>query len=51
MFAGTTSWEQYHLVCDAVVLLNGWDDGTAARLLFSHLEGDALTVILLATGP
>ena len=29
-FAGTTSWEQYQQVFDAIVLSNGWDDATAA---------------------
>ena len=28
-FAGTTSWEQYRQVFDAIVLSNGWDDATA----------------------
>ena len=40
MFAGTTSWEQYRQVFDAIVLSNGWDDATAALQLLSHLEGD-----------
>ena len=30
------------------MLLNGWDNETAALQLFSHLEGDALNVALLA---
>ena len=46
-FGGTTSWEQYRQVCDAIVLSNGWDDETAALQLFSHLEGDALNVAFL----
>ena len=46
-FAGTTSWEQYRQVFDAIVLSNGWDDATAALQLLSHLEGDALDVALL----
>ena len=46
-FAGTTSWEQYRQVLDAIVLSNGWDDATAALQLLSHLEGDALNVALL----
>ena len=46
-FGGTTSWEQYRQVCDAIVLSNGWDDPTAALQLLSHLEGDALNVALL----
>ena len=31
----------------AIVLSNGWDDATAALQLLSHLEGDALNVVLL----
>ena len=46
-FAGTTSWEQYWQVFDAIVLSNGWDDATAALQLLSHLEEDALNVALL----
>ena len=46
-FDGTTSWEQYKQVFDAVVSLNGWDNDTAALQLFSHLKGDALNVALL----
>ena len=44
---GTSSWEQYRQVFDAIVLSNGWDDATAALQLLSHLEGDALNVALL----
>ena len=29
-FGGTTSWEQYRQVFDAIVLSNGWDDATTA---------------------
>ena len=29
-FAGTTSWEQYRQVFEAIVISNGWDDATAA---------------------
>ena len=29
-FNGTTSWEQYQQVFDAIVLSNGWGDATAA---------------------
>ena len=50
-FDGTTSWEQYHQVFEAIVRWNGWDNDTAALQLFSHLEGDALNVahlVLLA---
>ena len=36
-FAGTTSWEQYRQVFDAIVLSNGWDDATAALQLLSLL--------------
>ena len=46
-FSGTTSWEQYRQVFDAIMLSNGWDDATAALQLLSHLEGDALNVVLL----
>ena len=38
-FDGTTSWEQYHQVFEAIVWSNGWDNDTAALQLFSHLEG------------
>ena len=44
---GTTSWEQYWQVFDAIVLSNGWDDTTTVLQLLSHLEGDALNVALL----
>ena len=46
-FNGSTSWEQYQLVFDAIVLSNGWDDATAALQLLSHLQDDALSVALL----
>ena len=46
-FGGTTSWEQYRQICDAIVLSSGWDDATAVLQLLSHLEGDALNVTLL----
>ena len=46
-FGGTTSWEQYRQVSDAIVLSNGWDDATAALQLLSHLKEDALNVALL----
>ena len=36
-FDGTTSWEQYHQVFEAIVRSNGWDNDTAALQLFSHL--------------
>ena len=37
-FGGTTSWEQYQQVFDAMVLSNGWDN---------HLEGDTLMNVAL----
>ena len=43
-FDGTTSWEQYNQVFEAIVRSNGWDNDTSAIQLFSHLEGDALNV-------
>ena len=43
-FDGTTSWEQYHQVFEAIVRSNGWDNDTAALQLFLHLEGDALDI-------
>ena len=50
-FSGSTSWEQYQQVFDAIVLSNGWDDATAALMLLSHLQGDALSVALLMPMP
>ena len=50
-FSGSTSWEQYQQVFDAIVLSNGWDDATAALQLLSHLHGDALSVALLIPMP
>ena len=50
-FEGTTSWEQYRQVFDAIVLSNGWDDVTSALQLLSHLAGDALNVALLVPTP
>ena len=50
-FDGTTSWEQYKQVFDAIVSSNGWDNDTVALQLFSHLEGDALNVALLVPLP
>ena len=44
---GTTSWEQYQQVFDAIVLSNGWDNEMVALQLLSHLEGDVLNVALL----
>ena len=37
-FDGTTSWEQYHQVFEAIMRSNGWDNDTAALQLFSHLD-------------
>ena len=51
MFAGTTSWDQYRQVFEAIVSSNGWDDVMAALQLLSHLEGDALNVVLLVPAP
>ena len=50
-FNGSTSWEQYQQVFDAIVLSNGWDDATAALQLLSHLHDDALSVALLIPMP
>ena len=50
-FAGTTCWDQYRQVFEAIMISNGWDDATAALKLLSHLEGDALNVALLVPAP
>ena len=50
-FSGSTSWEQYQQVFDAIVLSNGWDDATAALQLLSHIQGDALSMALLIPMP
>ena len=50
-FNGSTSWEQYQQVFDAIVLSNGWGDATAALQLLSHLQDDALSVALLILMP
>ena len=50
-FNGSTSWEQYQQVFDAIVLSNGWGDATAALQLLSHLQDDALGVTLLIPMP
>ena len=50
-FKGSTSWEQYQQVFDAIVLSNGWGDATAALQLLSHLQDDALSVALLIPMP
>ena len=48
---GSTSWEQFQQVFDAIVLSNGLDDATAALQLLSHLQDDALSVALLIPMP
>ena len=50
-FNGSTSWEQYQQVFDAIVLSNGWGDATAALQLLSHLQDDGLSVALLIPMP
>ena len=50
-FNGSTSWEQYRKVFDAIVLSNGWGDATTALQLLSHLQDDALSVALLILMP
>ena len=50
-FNGSTSWEQYQQVFDAIVLSNGWGDATTALQLLSHLQGDTLNVALLIPMP
>ena len=50
-FNGSTSWEQYRQVFDAIVLSNGWGDATAALQLLSYLQDDALSVALLVPMP
>ena len=50
-FNGSTSWEQYQQVFDAIVLSNGWGDATTALQLLSHLQDDALSVALLVPMP
>ena len=50
-FNGSTSWEQYLQVFDAIVLSNGWGDATAALQLLSNLQDDALSVALLIPMP
>ena len=41
-FGGTTSWEQYRQVFDAIVLSNGWNDATAALQLLSLIWREML---------
>ena len=50
-FNGSTSWERYQQVFDAIVLSNGRGDATAALQLLSHLQDDALSVALLIPMP
>ena len=50
-FNGSTSWEQYQQVFDAIALSNGWGDATSALQLLSHLQDDALIVALLIPMP
>ena len=50
-FNGSTRWEQYQQVFDAISLSNGWGDATAALQLLSHLQDDALSVALLVPIP
>ena len=50
-FNGSTSWEQYQQVFDAIALSNGWGDTTAALQLLSHLQDNALSVALLIPMP
>ena len=51
VYPGSTSWEQYQQVFDAIVLSNGWGDATAALQLLSNLQDDALSVALLVPMP
>ena len=50
-FNGSTSWEQYQQVFDAIVRSNGWGDATAALQLLSHPQDNALNVALLIPMP
>ena len=50
-FNGSTSWEQYQQVFDAIALSNGWGDTTVALQLLAHLQDDALSVALLIPMP
>ena len=45
--SGTSSWDQYRQVFDAIVRSKGRDDSTVTLQLLSHLEGDVLNVALL----
>ena len=44
------SCDQYRQEIDAIVHSNGWDDATVTLQLLSHLEWDALNVVLLVPG-
>ena len=46
-YLGKSNWEQYCEIFEAIVCSNGWDNVTAALQLLSHLDGDALNVVLL----
>ena len=46
-FNGHSCWQQHLQIFQAIVKSNGWTDGTAALLLFAHLDGEALNVALL----
>ena len=50
-FNGSTNWEQYQQVFDAIALSNGWGDATVALQLLLHLQDDALNVALLIPMP
>ena len=44
-FNGSTSWEQYQQVFDAIVLSNGWGDATAAlQLLWGETDTSEIPV-------
>ena len=47
--SGKSNWEQYRELFEAIVCMNGWDDVTAALQLLSHLDGDALNVVVIRT--
>ena len=46
-YNGSSDWEHYRKVFEAIVISNGWDDLTAALQLLAHLDGEALNVALL----
>ena len=49
-FDGTTTWEQYHQVFEAIVRSNGWDNDTAALQLFSLSIVGATVVTIRFSG-